>query len=154
MPTFNFSFTVCAPKEAVTALHSDSQALRKLTPPPLLVTIHRIEPLSEGSELEFTIWIGPFPLRWHAIHRNVNKDGFTDIQLSGPMRKWEHTHLFTAHNNSKTVVSEHIEYEHYNGFTGVVTRILFFKPGLYLLFTMRKLLTRWHVEQKRTELPD
>ena len=149
MPTFDFSFTVNAPLSAVQAFHSDTSALKRLTPPPTIVQLHSIEPLAEGSVSKFTLWVGPLPLRWTAVHRNVSPRGFTDVQASGPAARWEHTHTFTSLDADTTRIDEHIEFEHKPGFWGVVTRLLFSRPNLLLMFTYRKLATRWHLRNAR-----
>ena len=145
MPEFNFAFTVNAPLQQVSQFHGDTSALKKLTPPPIIVQVHRVEPLGEGSRAEFTLWAGPLPIRWAAVHREVSVNGFTDIQERGPMQRWEHTHRFTALSERTTQINEHIEYAHHGGLRGLFSRLLFMRPGLYMLFTARKILTRWHL---------
>lgn len=145
MPVFDFRFVVDAPLNAVREFHRDTSALKRLTPPPTLVQLHEIEPLAEGSVSRFTLWVGPLPLRWTAVHRNVSDNGFTDIQSQGPAAKWEHTHSFSSISEAASEIREHIEYEHKHGFWGIVTRLLFARPNLYLMFTYRKLVTRHYL---------
>ena len=149
MPVFDYAFTVAAPLAAVRDFHRDTSALKRLTPPPTFVQLHAIEPLAEGSVSRFTLWVGPLPLRWTAVHRNVSDRGFTDVQAKGPARKWEHTHSFVPLDDRTTEIREHIEFEHKDGFQGVVTRILFSQPNLWLMFTYRKLVTRWFLARRR-----
>jgi ligand-binding SRPBCC domain-containing protein len=149
MPVFDYAFTVAAPLEAVREFHRDTSALKRLTPPPTFVQLHAIEPLAEGSVSRFTLWVGPLPLRWKAVHENVTDRGFTDVQAEGPARKWEHTHTFVPLDDHTTEIREHIEFEHKDGFWGVVTRILFSQPNLSLMFTYRKLVTRWFLGRRR-----
>ena len=118
MPTFDFRFLVEASLPAVREFHHDTRALKRLTPPPTLVQLHEVEPLGEGSVSRFTLWVGPLPLRWTAVHRDVSQTGFTDIQAEGPARRWEHTHRFTAISPQLTEIHEHIEFEHKSGFWG------------------------------------
>ena len=151
MPTFDFTFTVDASLTAVSQFHKDTRILKKLSPPPIFVQIHRYEPLADGSEAEFTLWMGPLPLRWLAIHSNVSANGFTDTQAQGPLKAWQHTHRFTAVSPHTTQLHEHIEYTHHSGLRGVLSRLLFNPAGLYGLFTARKLLTRWHVRHQELE---
>ncbi len=150
MPVFNFSFEVNAPQKSVRDFHHDTSALKRLTPPPTIVQLHSVEPLAEGSISVFTLWIGPLPLRWTAVHRNVSDGGFTDIQTSGPAKKWEHTHSFIPISSTTTRIQEHIEYEHKSGFWGVVTRTLFSWPNLMIMFTYRKWVTRWALKLRST----
>lgn len=147
MPEFAFTFTVHASLQAVRDFHHDTSALKRLTPPPTIVQLHDIEPMAEGSVSRFTLWVGPVPLRWTAVHRGVSEYGFTDVQADGPARKWEHTHTFKQLAEDLTEIQEHIDYEHKRGFWGIVTRLLFARPNLYLMFTYRKLATRWYLRQ-------
>ena len=145
MPVFDFAFTVRAPLQAVADFHSDTSALKRLTPPPTIVQLHSIEPLAEGSVSKFTLWVGPIPLRWTAVHRGVSARGFTDVQGEGPARRWEHTHTFVPLDADRTEIREHIEYEHKPGLAGLLTRVLFSWPNLFFMFTYRMLATRWHL---------
>lgn len=145
MPVFDFRFTVQAPITAVQEFHRDTRALKRLTPPLTIVQLHEIEPLAEGSVSRFTLWVGPLPLRWTAVHRDVSEHGFTDVQSAGPAKRWEHTHTFIPITEIATEIQEHIEYEHRSGFWGLVTRVLFARPNLYLMFHFRKWSTRWHL---------
>jgi len=147
MPTFDYTFTVPASLEAVRAFYHDTRALKKLTPLPIFVQIHRYEPLAEGSQAEFTLWFGPLPLRWVAVHSEVGAHGFTDTMVQGPLASWRHTHRFTPLPDGRTRINEHIEYAHKPGLWGWFTRLLFGKPGLYALFTARQVLTRRHLRR-------
>jgi len=142
MPEFKHSFLVDAPLEKVAAFHRDTRVLKQLTPLPIVARIHRFEPLAEGSRADFTLWFGPFPVRWQAVHSDVGRHGFTDTQTRGPLKSWQHTHRFTAVGPDQTRVDDRIVYEHDAGWRGLVSRLLFAPPGLLYLFTARKLLTR------------
>lgn len=148
MPIFDYTFTVRAPLRAVAEFHRDTRALKRLTPPPLIAQLHRVDPMSEGSISEFTLWFGPIPVRWTAVHSNVDPmRGFTDTQARGPLNRWQHTHTFTAESETITRIREHIEYEHPSGLRGLFTRLLFGRPGLWALFTARKFITRRALEK-------
>jgi len=142
MPTFTYSFTVPAPRPAVAAFHRDTRVLKRLSPPPIFIQLHRFEPLAENSEASFTMWFGPIPLRWRAVHTGVGPEGFTDTQLAGPLDRWQHKHRFTALDGGHTRIEEHIIFEHAPGFKGTFTRLFFNRPALTLLFTYRQLVTR------------
>ncbi len=142
LPVFDYDFVVEAPVAAVAAFHGDTSALKRLTPPPTILQLHEIEPLAEGSVSRFTIWVGPLPIKWTAVHRDVTPFGFTDVQAEGPAKKWEHTHRFEAIDSRSTRVKDHIEYEHASGFWGAVTRVLFSQPNLTVMFAYRKFIIR------------
>lgn len=150
MATFDYTFEVAAPLEAVSRFHKDTSVLKKLTPPPLIVQIHQYEPLAERSRADFTLWFGPLPVHWQAIHSNVGPQGFTDTQVRGPLKSWRHTHRFEAIDEDTTVISEHIEYEHDSGLRGLLSRLLFSRWGLEFLFTARKLITRRSVANQKS----
>lgn len=154
MPQFSHTFEVDAPLEAVTAFHGDTAALKRLTPPPIFVQIHEVEPLGEGSRSTFTMWFGPLPARWQAVHRGVSSHGFTDEQEGGPLRRWRHRHTFEALDARRTRIVDQVVYEHHPGARGLLTRLLFNRPGLASLFTYRKWATRWHLRpaQERAAL--
>lgn len=145
MPTFDYIFTVDAPLQVVSDFHHDSSVLKTLTPPPIFVQVHHFDPLGEGAIAEFTMWFGPVPVRWRAIHSDVSINGFTDTQLEGPLKSWQHTHRFTAVAPHITQIHEHIEYEHPDGWRGILTRLFFSKAGLFGLFNARKWITRYHL---------
>jgi ligand-binding SRPBCC domain-containing protein len=143
MAEFNYSFVVKAPLTQVAEFHHDARALKRLTPPPIITQIHLVEPLAENSVAEFTLWFGPLPIRWKAVHTAVDMlYGFTDVQLKGPLKSWAHTHTFIPVSDEITKVREHIEFEHYPGMRGLLSRLLFPRAGLYLLFAYRKWTTR------------
>ncbi len=146
MPTFDYRFRVAATLEDVVEFHSRTDVLRRLTPPPLVARVHRFGEMKEGMVAEFTLWLGPIPMHWRAVHRDVGPQGFTDVQQAGPLAVWEHTHRFTAVAERVTEIDEHIEYCHKTGWAGLVSRVLFPKPGLRLLFAYRKWVTRHALE--------
>lgn len=105
------SFTVEAPVAAVARFHSDTRALKVLTPPPIWMQARHIEPLNEGSRSEFVLWLGPLPVRWVAVHRQVDGRGFEDQQEQGPFKRWVHRHQFTPLNEHQTQVTDDISAE-------------------------------------------
>ncbi len=146
MPTLDHTFIVRAPLSAVAEFHRDMRVIKQLTPP-LIIQLHKFEPMAENSVSEFTMWFGPLPMRWVAVHFNVDPlRGFTDRQASGPLKSWRHTHTFIAEGDEVTRVSDHIEYEHDDGVRGLFTRLLFPLFGLRLVWAYRALVTRRALE--------
>lgn len=148
MKTFEYEFKVKAPISAVSDFHHDTSILKKLTPPPIFIQVHAFEPLAEGSTAELTMWFGPIPVRWTAVHSDVSEQGFTDTQHRGPLKYWQHTHRFIALDDDETMVKEHIEYDYAKDLRGLFSRMMFNRAGLFLLFTARKWLTRWHINRQ------
>jgi ligand-binding SRPBCC domain-containing protein len=148
MPVFNTSFTISAPLQAVAAFHRGTEALKQLTPPPVWASLKSIEPLAEGSRSAFTLWFGPFPVHWVAVHSRVDPlHGFTDTQESGPLAAWRHTHHFET-TGQGTRVSEHIEYAYPAGLRGLWARLLFNPLALRFMFAYRAWNTRRLVEKR------
>ena len=148
--TFQSVFRVRAGIESVAAFHRDARALKRLTPPPILVQFHQLEPLSEGAMVDFTMWFAFIPVHWKARHKNFHPlHGFTDVQVAGPLAKWEHTHSFEAVDDCTSLVRDSLVYQHHPGWRGGLTRLVFNRVGLSLLFAYRKLATRWLLRQSR-----
>jgi ligand-binding SRPBCC domain-containing protein len=107
---FRHSFKVRAPISQVAAFHRQSKSMGAITPLPAIVRVHQApHELGEGDEMEFTIWIGPLPIRWKAHIEQVYSQGFTDQQLRGPFKKWTHRHSFHPLDPETTEIQDEIE---------------------------------------------
>jgi ligand-binding SRPBCC domain-containing protein len=96
----------------------------------------------------FVLRVGPLPVRSTAVHRDASDRGFTDVQASGPVAAWAHSHTFTPLSDGRTRIDEHIEYAHKPGLWGVATRSLFSKPNLWLMFSYRWFVIRWFLRRR------
>lgn len=144
---FTYTFQVKAPLIAVADFHRSTDTLKRLTPFPIIVQIHRLDPLGEQSISEFTLWFGPFPVHWVALHTDVDPlHGFTDTQTRGPLLHWKHTHTFTALSESSTQIVERIVYQHHPGLKNAWTRLVYAPWMLRFLFFYRSLVTRRALE--------
>lgn len=109
---FQHRFDVRAPLAAVAEFHRRSASMGAITPPPVIVRIHSAPAvLQEGDLMEFTLWLGPLPIRWLARIEDVTPHGFVDRQISGPFSQWKHTHTFVA-NGESTTVHDQVEAEY------------------------------------------
>jgi ligand-binding SRPBCC domain-containing protein len=146
MRQFRYEFQVNAPIERVAEFHSSTEALKLLTPPPLFVVFNHIEPMSEGSRADFTLWFGPIPIHWIANHTDVHPtDGFTDTQVKGPFQTWIHRHTFTQINTHMTKVIDEIKGQPSDHlFSGIVSRFMWLT--LPILFSYRAQQTKRAVE--------
>lgn len=143
MKELNWATHVAASVDAVGAYHALPNTIRRLTPPVIPMSIHRMDSLAEGSISDFTLWFGPLPVRWRALHIDVDpKSGFTDVQTSGPFKYWNHQHRYDPDPQGGSMIVEHIDYQHAGGLRGLITRVLFSRPMLYLLFTYRSFIFR------------
>ena len=96
MQHFEYSLWIDAPVSVVFAFHERPDAFEKLAPPGQKIQIlHRKGGLETGARIEFLTRVGPFPVRWLALHVEYEKDRFfLDEQIRGPFKKWYHRHEF------------------------------------------------------------
>lgn len=143
MPAVDWTTRVAADVEEVARFHAAPRIIRRLTPFVVPMSMHRMDPLGEGSISAFTLWFGFLPVRWTARHVDVDpRAGFVDIQESGPFRTWVHRHRYEADRRGGSRIVEHIDYQHDSGWPGLLTRTLFSPPMLFLLFTYRSTVMR------------
>jgi ligand-binding SRPBCC domain-containing protein len=147
MRSFLHEFSVNASLERVVEFHSSTCALKQLTPPPMFVQFNQIEPLAEGSRSDFTLWLGPIPIHWVALHTNVNPlTGFTDSQVEGPFKTWVHKHEFEKIAQGQTRIIDQVQGDPSNHpFWGIISRFMWLT--LPILFYYRAVQTRKAVER-------
>lgn len=139
---FHHSFIVNAPLEVVRNFHAQSASMGAITPPPVIVRVHSAPALlSEGDTMDFTMWLGPLPVRWVAKIEAVTPTSFVDRMLQGPFNKWVHRHSFVAIDDKQTTVEDHVEVElSSNPFWKVVGGLMWL--NLPVLFAFRQFKTR------------
>ena len=107
---YQHRFQVRAPMAVVADFHAQSASMGAITPPPIVVTVHRAPVrLTDGDEMDFTLWLGPLPVHWIAQIEDAGPVGFTDRQVCGPFAKWIHCHRFVVVDESVTEVLDEIE---------------------------------------------
>jgi ligand-binding SRPBCC domain-containing protein len=139
---YTHCFRVRAPLARVAGFHRRAASMAAITPPPILVRIHHspVE-LAEGDEMDFTMWLGPLPVRWRARIEAISPTGFTDRQLHGPFAEWVHRHTFTRVDDGTTEVVDEITLRlKRHPFWGLVG--LGMRAGLPILFAFRTWQTR------------
>jgi ligand-binding SRPBCC domain-containing protein len=141
--TFEHRSLIPAPAERVMAFHQDPRALSKLILPLTPIQILRDDRTTLTSgEIEFNLWMGPFPIRWVAEHMpGPIPTSFTDRMVRGPLALWEHQHRFEPLGDSTQLV-DHITFAHKSGLVGWFTRLMFDGLPLRLLFIYRHWRTR------------
>ena len=109
---FQHRFRVRAPLAAVAGFHRRTASLGLLTPPPVIVRIHRAPTIQHtGDEVDFTMWFGPLPVRWLAQIEQVLDAGFVDRQVRRPFRAWVHGHSFAPVARATTEVIDEVQAE-------------------------------------------
>lgn len=108
-----------APRD-VFAWHERPGALERLTPPWADSRVIRREGgIRDGAEVELEVGVGPTTFRWHLRHRDfVEGQAFSDEQVSGPMKRWKHTHRFLPTEDGGTLLEDEVDFEAPLGFAG------------------------------------
>jgi len=144
---YQHRFTVKAPLADVAKFHSRSASMGAITPPPILVRVHSAPGiLQEGDRMDFTMWLGPMPVRWLAQIEQTTPNSFVDRQLRGPFASWVHKHTFEPIDPATTAVIDEVNAAlHPNWFWKLVGVGMWL--GLPILFAYRGWKTRRMLEQ-------
>lgn len=139
---YQHRFTVKAPLADVAAFHSRSASMGAITPPPIVVRVHAAPAqLTEGDSMDFTLWLGPLPVRWVARIEQTSATRFVDRQMRGPFAQWEHHHTFVPVDAGQTEVIDQVTaHLHKNWFWKLVGASMWI--GLPALFAYRAWKTR------------
>ena len=148
---YHHRFTVKAPLADVARFHSQSASMGAITPPPILVRVHVApETLRDGDRMDFTMWLGPMPVRWLAQIEQTTPTSFVDRQISGPFASWVHQHTFEPIDAETTAVIDEVNATlHRNWFWKLVGVGMWI--GLPILFAFRGWKTRRMLEQSGTK---
>lgn len=141
--TVQFESVVNSSLDAVIAFHEDEQALKRLTPPPMMVQMVRDDrqSLTEG-ELAFRLWMGPLPVTWVARHEpGPTPHSFADRLIAGPLAYWVHQHIFEPAGEGVRLI-DRITLAHKPGWQGVITRLVFDGLPLRVVFWYRHWRTK------------
>ena len=72
MKKYQHKFRVNAPLATVAKFHSQSDSMGAITPPPIIAQVHQApDNLTEGDEMDFTLWLTFLPIRWLARIEDV-----------------------------------------------------------------------------------
>ncbi len=110
-----------ASAEAVYRFHAEPDALERLTPPwekaNVVARTGGIE--IPGSRVTLCVSVGPFSQDWISEHTACEPGKmFRDVMISGPFRRWEHTHRFEAETLESSWLEDRVEYEFPLGWLG------------------------------------
>ncbi len=113
MPVVRSRGWVSAPMEEVFAFFDDPSNLARLMPPPVRIRVASVDPapVDAGSVVTFRYGLGPLSLAWviRFVER-VPPMRFVDETLSGPMRRFHHSHTFRPAARGGTWIEDRIEY--------------------------------------------
>src|SRR5215203_41329 len=148
---FQHSSVIPTTLATIIRFHERADALRKLTPPPLIVQVidDQRTTMTEGT-VDFRLWFGPLPVRWLARHEpGPIATSFIDRMMIGPMAEWEHQHIFREMAGG-VELRDQLTFAHKRGWRGWLTRLLFDGVALRFLFWYRHWRTRSYC-RKMTE---
>jgi uncharacterized protein (TIGR01777 family) len=125
--------------EEVFAWHERPGALERLTPPWGHVEVLKKEGgIRDGARVVLQVRQGPISFRWELRHTGfVLNEQFRDVQVSGPMKSWEHTHRFSPLEGGGTRMEDELEVQAPLGVAGAAVGPGFIKRELKRLFDFR-----------------
>jgi ligand-binding SRPBCC domain-containing protein len=94
------------------AWHARPGAFERLSPPwQHLRVLSRHGGIADGARVTLVLKHGPFSVRWEALHRGfVDGVQFQDVQVSGPFKRWEHTHRVEATGDGRAMLVDRVDY--------------------------------------------
>src|SRR5579863_5558938 len=110
--TFVRRTRIAVPAERVFQWHERPGAFQNLVPPgePVNLLSH-FGGIRDGARLEIAIGSWPLRWRWIAVHDHyIQNRQFRDVQVRGPFRRWEHTHLFEPDGPDACYLEDRVEY--------------------------------------------
>ncbi len=131
---------VPAPLDAVFAFFADAGNLERLTPSTTGFVILTPRPIDmhAGTLIDYRIRIAGIPTPWRTLIETWDPPhAFSDVQLRGPYRRWDHRHTFTAVDAGHTRVRDEVFYEMPFGPLGRLAHALFVKRMLDAIFDYR-----------------
>jgi len=142
--TFVHRSRIAAPGERVFQWHELPGAFEKLVPPGERVRmVAQSGGIRDGARTELAIGLWPFRLRWIAVHEGyIEQRQFRDVQVSGPFRRWEHTHLVEPDGPHACYLEDRVEYALPLGAVGRWLAGRFVRRKLERLFDYRHRVTR------------
>ena len=112
MPILHARGWVAAPPDRAFAFFDDPANLSRLMPPPVRIRLVRVDPAPPrpGSVFEFRYGLGPFQRSWIVrLVDRVPNERFADETITGPMRRFDHSHTFTP-GRSGTWIEDRIDF--------------------------------------------
>jgi ligand-binding SRPBCC domain-containing protein len=136
MPTIQSRSHVAAPIERTFAFFDDPANLARLMPPPVTIRPVRVGPLppQAGTVIEFSYGIGRFRRSW--VVRLLEHEAPTrivDETTSGPMKRFRHSHTFSAARDGGTWIEDHVDF--HVGPDGAAGMVADFLAGLAMRAT-------------------
>jgi ligand-binding SRPBCC domain-containing protein len=112
VPIYEKRSVIDTPAPALFAWHTRPGAFERLAPPwEHLRIVSRHGGIADGSRVTLEIRRGFLKTRWEALHRDfVEGRQFTDVQVAGPFKKWEHTHVVEPVDAMRSALVDRVDY--------------------------------------------
>ncbi len=130
--------------------------LSLITPPEMNLKVEQgegIKNIFTGMEINYTLTpLFKIPMKWKTKITQVDyPNSFTDLQLQGPYKYWNHHHEFLE-NEDGTLMKDTVEYQLPFGFLGSIVHQLLVRKKLKELFDYRHGVIGGHFHQKMPAL--
>lgn len=113
MRTLTMTTRLPGPPESHFPFFSDAANLSRITPPELGFRILTPAPIAMGAGtlIDYRIGLWGLPMRWRTrIAWWEPPHGFADEQLSGPYKRWFHSHSFAPDGEGGTLMTDSVEF--------------------------------------------
>jgi ligand-binding SRPBCC domain-containing protein len=151
---FKFRSRMPASADAVYRFHAEPHVLERLTPPWENVrVIARTGGIEQpGSRTTLRVSVGPFSQDWISEHTACEPGKmFRDVMVSGPFRRWEHTHEFQPESAESSWLEDRVEYEFPLGWLGRLISGAYTRGRLQRMFEWRHKVTSEMLSARKRE---
>jgi ligand-binding SRPBCC domain-containing protein len=127
------------PRKEVFAFFTDAENLERITP--AFLHFHILTPrpivMKAGTLIDYQLRLFSVPFRWRTrIETFEPFSSFTDVQLSGPYRRWHHCHEFHE-GSGGTIMRDRVDYELPFGPLGTLAQAFFVRRAVEQIFNHR-----------------
>ncbi len=151
MEVFERRSPMPVPAEELFAWHARAGAFERLVAPWQRVkVVERQGGIADGSRLVLRVQAGPLRGTWAAEHHDVVPGSqFSDRQVTGPFKTWDHLHHFIPDGDDASILEDHLEYELPGGRAGRLLGSRPARPQLERVFRFRHERTRNDLERHK-----
>jgi ligand-binding SRPBCC domain-containing protein len=122
-------------------LFADALRLEAITPPWLGFRVVSPTPIEmrAGTLIDYRLRLHGLPIRWRTrIELWEPGRRFVDVQVSGPYRRWHHTHEFEPTGEDGTLIRDTVRYALPFGPLGTLAHVAFVRRDLERIFDFRQ----------------
>jgi ligand-binding SRPBCC domain-containing protein len=151
VPTFELVTYIDANIEEVFEFHLNLENLLRVSPEDAHLQIFHAPPkLEKGARVGLFVKIGPITTTMETIVEEIDPPHkFVDRQVGGFFASWIHTHLFEKITDTKTRLTDRIEYSLPGGVLGNLVAGGIAQDKIEELFRHRAMMTKKLLEKKQ-----